>query len=141
MVNPPEPSSVPTGPCRYVAVPTKLGSGAYGACLLGRDAATSAPVAIKFIPDGRMRASSLEREITLLSRLSEVNHPSLVKFHGHFKPSEVKAGEVRAEGTLPLQKPHTTCHALVMETTSERCASGKAFESAVYTAQMIRLTP
>ena len=25
-----------------------------------------------------------------------------------------------------------TCHALVIETTSERCASGKAFESAVY---------
>jgi len=103
------------GPCRFIATSTKLGSGAYGACLLGRDAATSAPVAIKFIPDGRMRASSLEREITLLSRLSEVNHPSLVKFHGHFKPYEVKAGEVRAEGTLPLQKPHTTCHALVME--------------------------
>mgnify|MGYP001169480183 CR=1 FL=1 len=27
------------GPCRFIATSTKLGSGAYGACLLGRDAA------------------------------------------------------------------------------------------------------
>ena len=106
-----------TAPCRYVATSTKLGSGAYGAVLLGRDMCFgNAPVAIKFIPDGRMRTSSLDREVAMLQRLSDAKHPSLVKFYGHVHPENVKAGEVRAEGRdLPLPKPHTTCHALVME--------------------------
>lgn len=101
--------------CRFVATSTKLGSGAYGAVLLGNDLITREPVAIKFIPDGRMRNTSLEREVTLLQRLSDIKHPALVKFHGHVRPADVKAGEIRADGSLPLPKPHTTCHALVME--------------------------
>ena len=87
-----------TAPCRYVATSTKLGSGAYGAVLLGRDMCFgNAPVAIKFIPDGRMRTSSLDREVAMLQRLSDAKHPSLVKFYGHVHPENVKAGEVRAE--------------------------------------------
>ena len=38
------------GPCRFIATSTKLGSGAYGACLLGRDAATSAPFSNQITP-------------------------------------------------------------------------------------------
>jgi len=101
--------------CRFIATSTKLGSGAYGAVLQGQDVVSSTPVAIKFIPDGRMRTSSLEREVAILERLSGTSHPSLLRFHGHVRPEAVQAGEVRADGTLPLAKPHTACHALVMD--------------------------
>jgi len=113
-VEPPQ-QKVDDNLCRFIATSTKLGSGAYGAVLLGQDLCTQAPVAIKFIPEGRMRESSLAREVSMLQRLSDANHPALVKFHGHVLPADVRAGEVRADGTLPLSKPHTSCHALVME--------------------------
>jgi len=115
------------GVCRFVATSTKLGSGAYGAVVLGRSVHTSVPVAIKFIPDGRMRTSSLDREVSILQRLSDTDHPALVKFYGHLEPAEVKAGEIRAEATLPTTKPHTTCHALVMEV----CRGGELFDHVV----------
>jgi len=101
--------------CRFVATTRKLGSGAYGVVLLGKESQTQHPVAMKFIPDGRMRQSNLDREVAMLRRLSEASHPALVRFYAHVKPAEAKAGKIRHEGTWPLPKPMSHCHALVME--------------------------
>ncbi len=116
-------------PTRFVASGRKLGSGAYGAVLLGTDLCTGEQVAIKLIPDGRMKPASLEREVAMLRRLSEAGHPALLHFHAHVRPTEAKAGEIKAKDSakLPLTKPLDQCHALVMEA----CRGGELFEYVV----------
>jgi len=116
-------------PTRFVASTRKLGTGAYGAVLQGTDLCTGEPVAIKMIPEGRMKPASLEREVAMLRRLSEADHPALLHFHAHVRPAEIKAGEVKAKdnATLPLTKPLNQCHALVMEA----CRGGELFEYVV----------
>ena len=116
------------GPCRFVTSGHKLGSGAYGSVLLGTDLCMSLPVAIKFIPEGRMRPQSLEREVSMLRRLSEVNHPALVRFFAHVRPHEIESGELRTNGEqLPLQRSISQYHALVMEV----ARGGELFERVV----------
>lgn len=116
-------------PGRFLASGRRLGSGAYGTVLHGVDLATDAPVAIKCILDGRMKPSSLEREVALLTRLGETGHPALLRFHGHLRPEEVSAGAVRAASSaeLPMSKPLDQCHALVME----MAEGGEVFEYVV----------
>lgn len=116
-------------PTRFVASSRKLGSGAYGAVLLGTDLCTGEQVAMKLIPEGRMKPASLEREVAMLRRLSEACHPALLHFHAHVRPAEVKAGEVKAkdDAKLPITKPLEECHALVMEA----CRGGELFEYVV----------
>jgi len=106
-----------TRPCRFFASDRKLGSGAYGTVLHGTDLSRESPVAIKFIPDGRMKPASLEREVSMLHRLSETGHPSLLRFYGHMRPDQVRSGAVRAMGAADqlLPKALDDCHALVME--------------------------
>ena len=108
--------------CRFLLTPQKMGSGAYGVVLSGVETSTNTKVAVKLIPDGRMKVTSLEREINILKRLSDAGHPAHLKFYAHCRPSEVKAGEVHAgSATIPLPKmtnklvPLGSCHALVME--------------------------
>jgi len=116
-------------PTRFVASSKKLGSGAYGAVVLGTDLCTGEQVAVKLIPDGRMKPASLEREVAMLRRLSEAGHPALLHFHAHVRPNEAKAGEIKAKdpSTLPITKPLSACHALVMEA----CRGGELFEYVV----------
>ena len=91
---------------RFVVTPKKLGSGAYGAVLLGNSATTFEEVAIKLVADGRMKPVSLEREVRVLRRLSDHGHPSHLKFHAYVPPHAVKAGEIISAATggaiLPL---------------------------------------
>ena len=115
--------------CRFVLTPQKLGSGAYGSVLAGIDLEqplASEPVAVKLIPDGRMKSTSLEREIDILRRLSDAGHPTHLKFIAHCPPEAVRAGEVLAStatGGKALSLPKlsnrtvalSACHALVME--------------------------
>jgi len=116
-------------PTRFVASSRKLGSGAYGAVLLGTDLCTGEQVAMKLIPDGRMKPASLDREVAMLRRLSEAGHPALLHFHAHVRPAEAKAGEIKAKdsASLSLAKPLGQCHALVMEA----CRGGELFEHVV----------
>jgi len=104
--------------CRFYAGDRKLGAGAYGTVMRGTDISTASPVAIKFIPAGRMKPASLEREVAMLRRLSETGHPSLLRFYGHMCPDQVRAGAVRAAvgaTDRALPKALDDCHALVME--------------------------
>ena len=82
---------------RFVASSRKLGLGAYGAVLAGTDLCTGEQVAIKIIPDGRMKPANLEREVAVLRRLSDTRHPALCHFHAHIRPEEAKAGEIKVE--------------------------------------------
>ena len=107
-----EKSLLPEVACRFVASTTKLGCGAYGVVVLGHDLHEECPVAIKFIPSSRMR----NHEAALLQRLSDLNHPALLKFHGHVRPSGIRAGEVIGETGRPLAEPlGLPCHAMVTE--------------------------
>ena len=111
---------------RFVASSRKLGLGAYGAVLAGTDLCTGEQVAIKIIPDGRMKPSNLEREVAMLRRLSDTRHPGLCHFHAHIRPEEAKAGEIKVEdsSTTPLTNPLHHYHFLVMEA----CRGGELFE-------------
>ena len=104
---------------RFVVTPKKLGSGAYGAVLLGNSATTFEEVAIKLVADGRMKPVSLEREVRVLRRLSDHGHPSHLKFHAYVPPHAVKAGEIISAATggaiLPLAAKLGQCHAMVTE--------------------------
>lgn len=117
---------MPPPQCRFLLTARKLGSGAYGAVVEGLDLAIphGHGVAIKLIPEGRMKSTSLEREIHILRRLSDVGHPTHLKFIAHCPPAAVESGVVHpATGAkaLPLPLLHNkpvplgACHALVME--------------------------
>ena len=111
---------------RFVASSRKLGLGAYGAVLAGTDLCTGEQVAIKIIPDGRMKPANLEREVAVLRRLSDTRHPALCHFHAHIRPEEAKAGEIKVEdsSTTPLTNPLHHYHFLVLEA----CRGGELFE-------------
>ena len=95
--------------CRFIcSTSMQLGRGAYGVVLLGHDLASEAAVAIKLIPSSRMRM----REAYILQRLSDTNHPGLLRFYGHLHPAAVIAGEILTEHGTPLDEP---CHAMVIE--------------------------
>ena len=106
-------STATTEPCEAVSIPPRgsptaahfvvhsqrLGKGAYGAVLLGTDCEAaaqcrSAEVAVKMIPAGRMRPESLEREVSVLQRLTEVG-PSILALRASLPPGS-KA--IRGEG-------------------------------------------
>ena len=73
-----------------------------------------------------MRPASLEREVLMLRRLSEANHPALVRFIAHVRPSEIEHGEIRANSSLPLTRSLSSYHALVRaRTRSTKTASGR----------------
>lgn len=73
--------------------------------MLGMDWHTGCSVAIKFIVDGRMKPSSLEREVGILRRLSQTDHPGICKMHAYLPPAETYGGGgVRAEGGAQLSK-------------------------------------
>jgi len=112
---------------KYHVSTTKLGAGAYGSVMLGMDRHAGCSVAIKFIVDGRMKPSSLEREIGILRRLSQTDHPGICKMHAYLQPAETYGGDVRAEGGGQLSKALRGCHAIVMDA----ARGGELFEYVV----------
>jgi len=120
------PATVPaaTAPARQLSVhPKKLGSGAYGSVQLGTisDAEGAVQsVAVKMISADRMRSESLAREASILERLSRVDHPSTVRFHGWFKPGARGVGTDDAE----LRRSLGSSHCFVMD----RLQGGELFE-------------
>ena len=85
---------------RFVVHGHKLGKGAYGQVLLGTDTEGSAQgrcpeVAVKMIPAGRMRPEALQREISILQRLTEDGHPSILALRASLPPG---SQAIRSEG-------------------------------------------
>lgn len=113
--------------CRFEVTTSKLGSGAYGCVMLGVDVTTGQSVAIKFIADGRMKTTSLDREVDILRRLSKREHPSICRMHAYLRPTEVSSGDIRSEGGGSLPKALRGCHALVMDA----ARGGELFEYVV----------
>ena len=122
-------NSLPPDSCRFVISSRALGKGSYGSVFSGADHLTREPVAVKLIADGRMKPGSLQKEVAILQRLSKTNHPSFLRFHAYIRPHQVRAGELKQEGsdTLPHSKPLGQCHALVMEAAQ----GGELFEYVV----------
>jgi len=92
-----------------------LGNGAYGAVHQGVMHGRTGPqdVAIKVIPESRMRPEVLAREAAVMERLSRTNHPSMVRFYKWCHPG---SEEIRAAKKSPeLAAQLASSHCLVME--------------------------
>lgn len=114
-----EGSSLAELSCRYVVTARELGNGAYGSVVLGHDALSGKDVAIKCVPEGRMKTSSLDREVLMLERLSATKHPALLQFHAHIRPTQVQKGVIYSNlkkgESMPMSAALTSCHCIVTE--------------------------
>ena len=108
---PPRPPPPPGCPLRFEITPKALGAGSYGSVMLGTDREReNCSVAVKCVPDGKMRLEALVREVAIMQRLSAAPHPSVVNFHAWLQPG---SKEVRAVGALDIELAE--CHCLIMD--------------------------
>jgi len=104
-------SSSITRRSRFVVHAKQLGTGAYGSVYLGTaydELGGAHDVAIKVIPQGRMRPESLTKEAAVLERLSG-SHASALRFHARLPPGSPNIAAASTDVDV------ASSHCLVME--------------------------
>jgi len=114
---------------RFTVGSSTLGSGAYGEVRDGAArtlAGRTLDVAVKLIPENRMRLEALAREAGVMERLSQSEHPAMLRFYGWLTPGsrDVRAAAADSERGAELAAKLPTSHCLVME----RVQGGELFD-------------